>query len=786
VPRGSPQPIYSSTESFRVVRISFHHANPGHGNESFLLRFDPGDGEAACVLVDAGHGVEPARLLGPTDRLAAICLTHAHLDHYAALTAAHRDGVPVLTSPATAAILGDVFDVADAEYDVHTSAAVTDAITAVDGWTTVAPGIDVHPVPAGHAPGAVGFLLRADDDGRTHHLLATGDFTRRRAAGFPGFDPDGFVDVDALFLTAATDDRFESSLTDALGTALEHAHGGAPTLLATSGLVGVQAAYLLAAVAEEYDRRVPVRVVGQVAKLYEALEYDCPGVESVPLFRNTGDCLGPGTIAIAGPEIPRERSSGRLFGVLRENPNACVVQLVGSGETPMTDARCTIHSHELVNHPTRETLVDVHDALDPVHTVVTHRHGGAEGAFNDLSSVVWGTGDSDEYTLFDGRAWRLPPWMAGERVAERGDRSVGRLVGADLLPSIEPPSVGRHADADLESEGIRTDELATQLHRGPDGAGGRDDPTRTAADGDGETTTERTTTTMDDSNSTDRDGSRPPAALVRTTGPDLGDDLDPAVRAALEAGSITERELAALAARERTEGRAAADAGDPAASATGASTDDATDAPAADDATPTDPAEASGADAAADEPPPSDGDATADAADDATVDDATAAAADGTSAGSSGTARPASPEAVELSVNPLAFALAERAADEAGFDSADRFVVEAVDRYVAALLAGDATGTEEERFTVDVAAAPAVERALEDVVADDERFASTAALAADGLAAALGSEPTTPRAIEGMAAHRRRLDAVVANDAYAFTDVAAVVEAAIVRFVDDD
>lgn len=75
--------------------------------------------------------------------------------------------------------------------------------------------------------------------------------------------------------TGATNDDFEASLTDALGTALEHAHGGAPTLVTTSGLVGVHAASLLSALAIKGDLRVPIRVVGPVAKLYEALDYDC-------------------------------------------------------------------------------------------------------------------------------------------------------------------------------------------------------------------------------------------------------------------------------------------------------------------------------------------------------------------------------------------------------------------------------------------------------------------------------------------------------------------------------
>jgi Predicted exonuclease of the beta-lactamase fold involved in RNA processing len=360
------------------VRLSFNHANPNSGNESFLLRFGTGSAETACILVDAGDGVDLDSLLSPSDQLVAICLTHAHVDHYAELTAAHRDDVPIFTSPATATILGDVFDVASSKYDITASEAVTSAIAPIDDWTDIVPGIEIHPVPAGHVPGAVGFLFRVIDDDDTHHILTTGDFTSRRAGGFPGFDSDGFIDVDVLFLTGATNNKFESAITEALGTAISHAHSGSRTLVTASGLVGPQIAYLLTAIAAEYDLHVPIRVVGQVAKLYDELDYECDHVTSIPEFGHTDECLESGVIAIAGPDVPREQSSGRLFGVLQEDPNACVVQLIGSGKTPRTNGQCTIHTHTLSNHPTRETLVEVHEAIDPTETVITHRHHGAK------------------------------------------------------------------------------------------------------------------------------------------------------------------------------------------------------------------------------------------------------------------------------------------------------------------------------------------------------------------------------------------------------------------------
>jgi len=41
-------------------------------------------------------------------------------------------------------------------------------------------------------------FVRVTDNDDTHHILATGDFTSSGRI-FPGFDSDGFIDVDVLF-----------------------------------------------------------------------------------------------------------------------------------------------------------------------------------------------------------------------------------------------------------------------------------------------------------------------------------------------------------------------------------------------------------------------------------------------------------------------------------------------------------------------------------------------------------------------------------------------------------
>lgn len=773
------------------MRISFQHANPTAGNESFLLRFEGDAAETACVLVDAGHDVDVDRLLGPNDHLAAVCLTHAHLDHYFELAGAHRDDVPVFTSPATAAILEDVFDVAGREYDVRTTDTLESAITPIEGWEAVAAGVDVHPVPAGHVPGAVGFLVRVTDGEERHTVLATGDFTARRAAGFPGFDADRFVDVDVLFLTAARNDEFEASLTDGLGTAVEHAHGGARTLVTASGLIGVQCAYLVAAIGREYDRRVPVRVVGQVAKLYEALDYDCPGVEAVPDFEATSACLGPGVVTIAGPEVPHGRSSGRLFGVLRSDPNACVVQLIGSGEDPVVDGACTIHAHDLVNHPTRDTLTAVHDAVNPVQTVVTHRHGGASSAFNDLSSVVWGAGDTQEYTLFDGDQWRLPPWAGGGTVVRDAEQSVQQFAGSDVLDSLSPPPLDRRDDPDLAAEGIDTDLLAELFHQGPDVTADPDVP---------ELTSESTAEPSEKSDvavgepSEGSDETSTPNRLFDTIDTGVGGEIDPAIRAAFDEGRLTAEDLAvARAAQKIATGEVT-----PSTGGVEGSADD--DEPATEEDAP---AEAPTATDGETEPSV-DADGTA-SPPDLRTDGATASATanEQSTAVSGGEPSADEPEdqcsapdepapdgdedagGVELALRPLAVALATREAQtEPEWDSVDSVIVEAVDRYVMALLSGDASGGADERVTLDARASPVLERALDAVA--DERGDDLSELVSAGLASLLGDGGESPRTVDGLAAHEHYLDAIVQNEAYTFDSPAAVVDAAVVWFVADE
>jgi putative mRNA 3-end processing factor len=481
------------------MNVSYQHANPYDGNESFLLRFEQGMDQTACVLVDAGAGVDVDDLLGDDEHLTTILLTHSHSDHYQSLAANLRDRAPIYTTEATARVLGSVLSEAQqyTDDDFDETDAVLDALEPIDDWKSPVEGLRIAPIPVGHTPGAAGFVLQFEDGDGWESILATGDWTRQRAAGYAGFDTPLSVDVGAIFLTGATNDSYEESLTESVGTVCERAHAGSPVLVSASGLTSVQYAYLLGNLTERLDRPLPVTLAGHAAKLYDDLDYDVPNVETVAEFDDPSELLGPETVTIAGPEVPTEGSSGRLFGEIREDPNATLVQVVAGGDTPIPSARCTTSEFEVVAHPTETEVDTVVEDLDPTQVVVTHQRRGAARRFRDrYDSFVWATSDKDEYVLHEDGEWVAPPWMTAEGISyvHAGNGSGrGALFGGVFNIEDEElplPSCERvEGDVDLAAEGLDVDALEQQLRLSstvesePDEATAtEDEPTPTAAD----------------------------------------------------------------------------------------------------------------------------------------------------------------------------------------------------------------------------------------------------------------------------------------------------------------
>lgn len=451
------------------MEVEFEHANPRRGNESTLLRFrDEIRDQTACILVDSGEDVDLDSLLGDGDYLAAVLLTHAHLDHYRTLGENLRDGAPVYAAPDTERMLVDVLTEAERNFDYRGADAVVDAVEPIDGWTTITSDIRVTTIPAGHTPGAAGFCIQFEDGGDTYHVVATGDFTRRRTAGYRGLPDDLGVNVDVLLLTATTNDTYGQRLTDSVGYALERVRDGSSVLLSAGGLTGVQYAYLLSAFGDRYlDAAPSITLVGQAAKLFSRLDYDLPNVSAVPVFDDPSSLTAPETITIAGPESPVEGSAGRIFDTIEDDSGATLVQVTTGSTDSVESAGCTVAAFQVRNHPTLETVESVIDDFAPKQVVIKHCQGTALERFKEeYESFVWATDDRGAYTLYDGNKWTPPPWVTAEgerRIRSKRYEASTRFVDHLGDGDIPLPDVGRAETPDLDAEAVDTDALLARL-----------------------------------------------------------------------------------------------------------------------------------------------------------------------------------------------------------------------------------------------------------------------------------------------------------------------------------
>ncbi|UPV76581.1 MBL fold metallo-hydrolase (plasmid) [Halorussus limi] len=448
------------------MNLSYQHANPATGGGSYLLRFRSGTADRTpCLLVDSGVGVDLDSLLSDDEYLAAVLLTHAHLDHYASLADSLRDGAPVYAAEPTANVLEDVLTEGEKNYEIGATGSAADAVEPLDGWETVVPDVEVAPVPAGHTPGAAGFVVRFRDGSRANHVLFTGDFTTRRAAGYPGLRADLPTGIDALFVNVSTTDDFEETLTDSLFTLLERSRAGSRTLVTASALTAVHYAYLLGHLGERLGESVPVTLAGQAAKLYADFGYDVPNVEAVPVFESPSELLERGTLTFAGPEVPTEGSARRLFGAIEDDSSATLVQLTAGATNPVETASCTVYDYEVVNHPSMSAIDELVAELDPIHVVAGHGPRRALRRFRGRydERFVWASDDDREQTLYENGRWSPPPWLSETAVqsirAQDWQVNGGRFGEIVAEADQRLPEVARADAPDLDAEGVVVERL---------------------------------------------------------------------------------------------------------------------------------------------------------------------------------------------------------------------------------------------------------------------------------------------------------------------------------------
>lgn len=432
------------------MKVKYQNANPRRGAQSYYIKFQDKERETTnVVLVDAGEGVDVSEDLDDDEYLSAILLTHAHGDHYHSLHKNLKHGAPILASPDTSKSLKTVYtDAKDHSFDEVNdgqSEEVFEQLKPITDWENlVGEDVKTKPVPAGHTPGASGFLIRFNDGNDRQNILVTGDFTFEKSAGNPGLPKEYPFEIGALFLNAST--RRENELEDALGKVLGYAERGNEVVVTTSAANGVKFSYVLGKILDRVGETTTVKTIGSTAKLYETLDYDVPNVASVVKYDDASDIIAPGTVCVCAPENPRAGSSSNFLRALDEEDG--VVIKLGGKEAVDTEKRS--FSYTYTSHPTEEDLNELVDSVVPRNVIVEHDiHERYRDGLSD--AFVWATPNQNEHTLYDGgsygEGWVDPPWMRDtdriREIIEAKDRAKG-----DELPPV------KNKGSSLEEEGV--------------------------------------------------------------------------------------------------------------------------------------------------------------------------------------------------------------------------------------------------------------------------------------------------------------------------------------------
>lgn len=444
------------------LEISYRIANQRDSRESAYIRVEDASMQMTpVILIDSGEGVDVEKQLSDDEYLAAVLLTHAHNDHYCTLPENLIDGAPVYTSPDTAAIMETVLS--ESERNGGVSGDVSEAVRSIEGieeWTQIVPRVSVRPLSVGHAPGASGFVLKLDTKDGDRFMLVTGDFDMRPCAGYPGMPETLPFDVETVFANTATTDSKDDTLDESLSAIVEYAQGGMTTVVAVDGLVGVHYAYLLGHLIEELNEAFEVVLVGQPAKLYNALDYDIDAVRTVETFTSTDDLVGPEKITIAAPSKPTGGSSKKMLQSIMGDSNAMFVQITAGGELRTRDIDCSSVEFHYQRHPSKEQFDEFIENLIPYQFIALHSPSSEYGSEYDFCFEI-SPEDGKYYNLYEDGEFLPPHWLRSNTASKIDDSRAEMFdaVGGRVRDTFETamigefPSVGRSDTPSLEAEG---------------------------------------------------------------------------------------------------------------------------------------------------------------------------------------------------------------------------------------------------------------------------------------------------------------------------------------------
>ena len=263
-------------------------------------------------------------------------------------------------------------------------------------------------------------------------------------------------------MNASTSEDARGELQTALRTIYDRTTSGSQTIVTTSALGGIHMAGLLDALQRDQETQFDIRLVGKVATVYQALEYDFEHVTPIAEFEAAHELLSPGAVTIAGPEDASAGSAEALLDAANQDAgNTTVVQLRSAGTTAIDAPWLTTQTFAYSLHPTEDELKEVIETVEPMQVIVSHtadkdtlkrwRDYG-----RDLNTLVWASYGHDRYRLFDDGDFLSPSWVEGDWVngiLHRNESRPSTTVSQDALPALGPRSIA------LARDGIETADL---------------------------------------------------------------------------------------------------------------------------------------------------------------------------------------------------------------------------------------------------------------------------------------------------------------------------------------